>query len=273
MAGSSEKMEIIAMEEEHLSQKMKALTTNTSTQEAMVLLKDMIPNFDQVPPYLRKCHSPVQKMLRQTLISTATPVRKETIEELRKIVLIMYHIKLLQLHQQLWMTYWKAGTGQLIRSSQELFVYATDQAIWPRVIKQRFNSKATSRSVMAETCLNFVQQRLELLHVHLQQYQRELTDKIEQCQHYSSTMQQASENYLEQHLQLLRRQIEHDIQLVHYDYHIGAIKWEYRRHQPNPSEVCSPDLADLFFRCTCIFDIAPFLFIATVDETTLPGDV
>ena len=235
------------MEEEHLSQKMKALSTNTVIQEAIVLLKDMIPNLDQVPSYLRKCHSPVQEMLPQTLISTATPIRNEKIEALRKILLIMHKIKVLQLYQNLWTTYLKAGTGQLMRSSQEPFVYAIDQAIWPKVIKQRVTSKVTSKSAMTETCLNFVQQSLEILRTHLQQYQLELDLKIKQSQDYSFAMQQALENYFEQHLQQLRRQIEHEIQLAHYDYHIGAIKLEYRRHQPNPYQVCSLDLDSLFF--------------------------
>ena len=46
------------------------------------------------------------------------------------------------------------------------------------------------------------------------------------------------ETYIEQNLQPLRIEIEHQIELIHYDYHIRALKLEYYRHNPNKYQVC-----------------------------------
>jgi len=33
-------------------------------------------------------------------------------------------------------------------------------------------------------------------------------------------------------------EIEHKIELIHHDYHIQALKFEYFRHKPNEYQVC-----------------------------------
>ena len=52
------------------------------------------------------------------------------------------------------------------------------------------------------------------------------------------TIQKFIETYIEQNLHSLRMEIEHQVELIHYDYHIRALKLEYCRHKPNQYQVC-----------------------------------
>ena len=119
-------------------------------------------------------------------------------------------------------------------------LYATNKSIWPKEIKTMVQATImqTNQENEYEICFNFVQHYIEVLEQQLQNYQQELNSKVIHCQIYSLTIQKQIEIYIEQNLTELRRQIEHQVELIHYDYHIHAIKLAYLEQQPNPFQVC-----------------------------------
>ena len=72
----------------------------------------------------------------------------------------------------------------------------------------------------------------------LKTYQNELNIKANNFPGYTLSIQQIIETYIEQNLDRLRMEVEHRVELVHYDYRIRALKLEYFRHQPNEYQVC-----------------------------------
>jgi hypothetical protein len=140
---------------------------------------------------------------------------------------------------RLWTTYLKSGMGQLIIPSQAKQFYSTTVPIWPKQIKilsQLTNGKKTDNE--HEFYLKFVHGHLHELDQRLKQFQTELNLKVKNFQGYTLTTQKIIEAYIEQNLQSLRMNIEHQIELIHYDYHIQALKLEYLRHKPNAHQVC-----------------------------------
>jgi hypothetical protein len=79
---------------------------------------------------------------------------------------------------------------------------------------------------------------LDELDQRLKQIKTELNLKANHFQGYTLTIQRIIETYIEQNLHSLRMKIEHQIELIYYDYHIRALKLEYYRHQPNGYQVC-----------------------------------
>ena len=115
----------------------------------------------------------------------------------------------------------------------------TTVSIWPKVIKKIMPLKDdNNKSNENELYSNFVHQQLSELNHHLEQYQMALNIKTNNFHGYTSTIQKFIEEYIEQHLQSFRIQIEYEIDLVHYDYQIQALKLEYLRYHPNVYQVC-----------------------------------
>ncbi|CAF2053396.1 unnamed protein product, partial [Rotaria magnacalcarata] len=73
----------------------------------------------------------------------------------------------------------------------------------------------------------------------LKQYQQELNIKANNYPGYTLSIQKMLLAYIEQNLNSsLNKKIEHQVELIHYDYHIRALKSEYFRHKPNQYQVC-----------------------------------
>ncbi|CAF3356786.1 unnamed protein product [Rotaria socialis] len=85
-----------------------------------------------------------------------------------------------------------------------------------------------------EICLKFVNDHLYALQHQLKQYQQELNIKANNFQGYTLSIQEIIITYIEQNLNSsLSKKIEHQVELIHYDYHIQALKLEYFQHKPN----------------------------------------
>ncbi|CAF1411371.1 unnamed protein product [Rotaria sordida] len=74
---------------------------------------------------------------------------------------------------------------------------------------------------------------MRILYNQLKQYQAEFNQKINSFQGYTLKLQQLIETYIQQNLSSYRMEIEHKIELIHYDYHIQALKLEYYQQKPN----------------------------------------
>ncbi|CAF5222762.1 unnamed protein product, partial [Rotaria magnacalcarata] len=85
-----------------------------------------------------------------------------------------------------------------------------------------------------EICLKFVNNQLNELQRQLKQYQQELNIKANNFQGYTLSIQEKLMTYIEENLNSsLSKKIEHQVELIHYEYHIQALKLEYFQHKPN----------------------------------------
>jgi DNA-binding transcriptional MerR regulator len=223
-----------SMEEQHLSQKLSELCTTGVTNEKGYLINDLKLEIEKIPTYLTKRNASFKQIMHQalsTIAATAT-TDNNNIEELRKITIVIYKIMIIQTYHLLWTVYLKSGTGQLVSPSTKYPSHSTTVPIWPKAIK---NITKTNDN---EVCLKFVKHHLHELDQQLKQFQTELNLKANHFRGYTLIIQKNIETYIEQNLQSLRTKIEHQIELIHYDYHIGALKLEYFRHKPNEYQVC-----------------------------------
>ncbi|CAF1646668.1 unnamed protein product [Rotaria magnacalcarata] len=155
----------------------------------------------------------------------------------------------------LWKTYFKSGTGQLIIPSEtkQKLSYSTTLPIWPKEIKTIVLSNKKDKTNGNEICLKFTNGQLNALQHQLKQYQQELNIKANNFQGYTISIQEKLMTYIEQNL-------EHQVELIHYDYHIRALELEYFQHKTNEyqeyellkQKIAYYDLPSQSFECSTI---------------------
>ena len=235
------------VEEQNLSQKMSELLTST-TNENEPSIKDIKVVIENIPDYLTKRNKSFQQVISQALSKTTTETATKLNddnhkkEDLRKIAILMYKIIIIPIYQRLWTAYLKSGIGQLIIPSKTKLSYSTAISIWPKEIKSMLPvSTNTDNTNENESCLKLVNDRLDELDHQLKLYQTELNMKINHFQGYIPTIRTTIETYIEQNLHSLRMEMDHKIELIHFDYHIRSLKLEYLRQNPNTFQVCLID--------------------------------
>ncbi|CAF1257389.1 unnamed protein product [Rotaria magnacalcarata] len=175
-----------------------------------------------------------------SVTTTTTEKLNNNMDELRKIAILIYKIMVIQTYQYLWKTYFKSGTGQLIILSEtkQKLSYSTTLPIWPKEIKTIVLSNKKDTTNENEICLKFTNGHLYALQHQLKQYQQELNIKANNYPGYTLSIQKMLLAYIEQNLNSsLNKKIEHQVELIHYDYHIRALKSEYFRHKPNQYQI------------------------------------
>ncbi|CAF1124694.1 unnamed protein product [Rotaria magnacalcarata] len=174
-------------------------------------------------------------------MTTATEKLNNNMDELRKIAIVLYKIMVIQTYQYLWETYFKSGTGQLMIPSEakQKLSYSTTLSIWPKEIKTIVLSNKKDKTNENEICLKFTNGHLYALQNQLKEYQQELNIKANNYPGYTLSIQEIIKIYIEENLNAsLYKKIQHQVALIHYDYHIRALKLEYLRHKPNEYQVC-----------------------------------
>ena len=234
------------MEEQILLGKMSQLSTSaTHGKHPIKIMKEIRDQLEIIPNYLTKQNISFKELMHRVLSSiTAAQESKKnnnSIDELRKIANVLYKIMVIQTYQYLWKTYFKSGTGQLIIPSEtkQKLSYATTLPIWPKEIKTIVLSNNKGKTNENEICLKFVNEQLNELQRHLKSYQQELNIHANNYQGYSLSIQEMLMAYVEQNLNdSLHKKIEHQVEMIYYDYHIRALKLEYFQQQPNEYQVC-----------------------------------
>ena len=220
---------------------MNRLSTNGSKKKSTPI--DRIQDdIEQIPDYLTKRNPSFQQMLHQALSTTTllTIGKNDNthLESLRHIAILIYKTMIIRAHHVLWTTHLKSGTGQLITTSQVKLSYSVTVSIWPKQVKilsQTVNGKHINHE--HEFYLELVHNHLYKLKQQLKQVQTELNLKASSFQGYTSAIQKIIEAYIEQNLQPFRMNILHQIELIHYDYHIRSLKLEYLQQKPNAYQV------------------------------------
>lgn len=207
----------------------------------IIMIKDIEDKIKKIPDFLIKRNQSFHQMLHQISSSSSSNNKHNKIEALRHIAILIYKIILIQIYQDLWRTYLKSGMGLLITQSQDPSIYSTKTEIWPKEIKtmilQSTTTTTMNKTIENETCMAFVNNNLHQLDQQLKQYEVELKIQTANFNGYTLTIQQTIETYIKQNLSSLYMEIEHKIQLVHYDYHIRALKLEYLQHKPTEYQV------------------------------------
>ncbi|CAF4536332.1 unnamed protein product [Rotaria socialis] len=227
------------IEKQNLSRKMSQLSTSaTHEKNPIKIMKEIKDQLEIIPNYLTKQNISFKELMHQTLSSIITTTEKlnNNMDELRKIAILLYKIMVIQTYQYLWKTYLKSGTGQLIipYETKQKLSYPTTLSIWPKEIKTIVLSNKKDKTNENEICLKFVNNQLNELQRQLKQYQQELNIKANNFQGYTISIQERLMTYIEPNLNSsLSKKIEHQVELIHYDYHIRALKLEYFQHKPN----------------------------------------
>ena len=201
-----------------------------------MLIKDMKTEIETMPYYLTKRNKSFQQMIHDVRSKIRTTFSiNNNVDEVRKISILIYKIMIIQTYHRLWTTYLKSGLGQLISAIDAPSLYSTTLPIWPKTIKDllQLNNNTNANDIY----FNFVNQKLHELNHQLKQYQTELNRQANNFHIYTLTIQKVIETYIEKHLQTFRMNIEHQIDLIYYDYHIRALKSEYFRSNPNEYQV------------------------------------
>ncbi|CAF3433559.1 unnamed protein product [Rotaria socialis] len=227
------------IEKQNLSRKMSQLSTSaTHEKNPIKIMKEIKDQLEIIPNYLTKQNISFKELMHQVLSSIITTTEKlnNNMDELRKIAILLYKIMVIQTYQYLWKTYLKSGTGQLIipYETKQKLSYPTTLSIWPKEIKTIVLSNKKDKTNENEICLKFVNDQLNELQRQLKQYQQELNIKANNFQGYTISIQEKLMTYIEPNLNSsLSKKIEHQVELIHYDYHIQALELEYFQHKPN----------------------------------------
>ncbi|CAF4609606.1 unnamed protein product, partial [Rotaria sp. Silwood2] len=220
-------------EEKILSQKFTQLSISTNNEEPPTF-EDITDEIQKIPDFLTKRNKSFKQMIRQVISTATIEISNKTKEELRQIAILIYKIMFVQTNYSLWTTYLKSGMGQLIIPLAEKFNFPTNLHIWPKAIKILMQKSTKINTINEnEICMNLVNIKLIELDNQLKQYQAELNKIRNGFYGYILQHQHLIERYIEQNMSSLRREIEHKIELIHYDYHIQAFKLQYLRHNPN----------------------------------------
>jgi hypothetical protein len=224
------------MDEQVLSQKMSQLSTTITDEKewSMKYIKDKIENISN---HLSERNEPFKQMTHRALSTMGKSTSNRHTEELHQITALLFKIKLIQIHHSLWTTYLQSGTGKLIIPTQERLMYPTDLPIWPKEIKTIVLLTSLGRVDDGQICLNFVTRHVQELDNQFKQYQNELSMKTNGVDRFSKGGQQIIETYVEENLSQIRKEIEHGIELVKYDYRIRALKLTYNQHHPSAYQV------------------------------------
>ena len=106
------------MEEQHFSQRISQLSTNETNNKDVLLpsMKEMNMEIVKIPHYLTKRNESFQGILSQAVatMNTTKSNATDTLEELRKIAVLIYQTMVIQIYHFLSTAYFKSGLGQLI---------------------------------------------------------------------------------------------------------------------------------------------------------------
>lgn len=217
---------------------MSHLLTN-ATNERSSMIQNLQNEINKIPNYLTKRNEPFKEMMSKVLSTIGMVTTNNHRKELRKMIMLIYKIMVTQNYHLLWSTYLKSGMGQLITPSEKSFNYSVVLPIWPKetklLLQKSIHFNQTNENEMHMT---FVNNLINELNDQLKQYETDLNERKNRFSHYTFTIQEIIDKYLEQNLSGLRREIEHQVKLIYYDYHIEALKRAYEQHNPNQYQVC-----------------------------------
>ncbi|CAF1515925.1 unnamed protein product [Rotaria magnacalcarata] len=196
-------------------------------------IKDIRWEIKKIPKYLTRENKSFQLIIDQTLSILNIKASNYHRKQLQQIAILLYKSKVIPLCHRLGTTYLKSGMGQLLTDSKTSFNYSNNLKIWPKEIKSMLRLTTRNSTDENNICSKFVTRHLYKFDYQLKQYQIKYNKKVNKLTRSTLKIEHIFETYLEQNLSTFRLEIEDKIELVHYDYHIQALKLVYDCHYPN----------------------------------------
>jgi hypothetical protein len=199
---------------------MSQLSTVHEETISSIIVKDDI---ESIPNYLSTTNESFKDVLyRVSLLSTQL---KNKMKDLRRLTILTYRTRLIQMYHTLWSTYLQSGTG--ILKGKEL----PGVQVWPLEVQSLPMKPTTHEACLA--CVN--------------NYLRQLDDRMETYRTELNTMKgpldvnilAAIEAFVQQGLEMRRLEMEHKATLVHYDYNDRVLEFDYLQLNPSKHQVRS----------------------------------
>ncbi|CAF3084492.1 unnamed protein product [Rotaria sp. Silwood2] len=160
-------------EEQILSQQMGQLLTKKITNKKVSFINNIQNEINKTPHWLTKQNKSFQQIIDQALniipINASNPHRNE----LRKIAILIYKIKVIPMYQRLWTIYFKSSTGQLIQELKGQYMYQINLKFWPKEVKTILQSTILNRTNEDQLCTQIVHDHLHYLDDQLKENQIE----------------------------------------------------------------------------------------------------
>jgi hypothetical protein len=217
---------------------MSQLSTKmTHDQDPMMKLLEKEMN--KIPHYLTKKNESFKQLIDQALLTGKVPTSNKNREATRNMALVIYRILFIQIYFDLWTTYLKSGLGQLFHQSEEQTTYPKNLQIWPKDVKQIIQQFVNLHEGNEnDICQRFIRNYLSNLDNQLKQYQIELNKRKDNFPSDTSlVIQKLIETYIKQNFSPIQMEIEHHTELIKYNYHIRALKFQYYQNNPNEYQV------------------------------------
>ena len=200
---------------------MSQLCTSHKETLSSTIVKDDI---EAIPNYLSKKNKSFEDFIYR--VSSSSSLLKSKMKGLRRMVILIYKIRLIQIYHTLWSTYLKSGTGML--RAKEL----PGVKVWPTEVKSSVMKQKANEDEACLACANH--------------YLRHLDDRME---HYRDELNkingqlcvdtQTIETFVQQGLEARRLEMEHKVTLVHHDYNNRVLEFEYLQQKPSKHQVRS----------------------------------
>ncbi|CAF1653184.1 unnamed protein product, partial [Adineta ricciae] len=190
---------------------------------------------DQIPQFLFKQHPAFQQLVKHILKSFRTQmIPSNDLDSLHEIAILLQKIMMIQADQSVWTTYLQSGRGELSSQMAIISLPVFSCCIWPKELKAMLKLKNDDKAGENRLYHNFVTRHLSKLDSQLKECQQKLLVTTNNYPNYSFTIQHIIMDYIEEHMKSFRAYIQHQIELVHCDYYIRALKIKYM--QVNPSK-------------------------------------
>ena len=221
---------------------LSQIVSQLSMKESIVtstMMNDLRKQINQIPFYLTKKNESFKEFLHEVLSAMKIATTNRHADQLRKIVLLTYKMMFIEEHQRLWTTYLKSGQGQLLNSSeQQESKYPVHFNIWSNELKATVRkSMRMNTNNEDEICTKFVQNYLNELKEQLQQYENGLIKSKKDFAEYTVAVNSMIKRYIEIPLLCIHREIDYQIELIYYDYHIQALKRVFEQQNPTKYQV------------------------------------
>ncbi len=197
-----------------------------------------------LPDYLSKENKCFEEAMNH-ISSSSSSSSKTVIEDLRPMAVLIYHLFNINLEKNLWLTYVKAGTGKL-NTNQIDNNSNIDPCIWPikvqSAMKKSINNSSSSNNDNTN-CLAFATQYLSDLENKIKNYETQLNIEKKRLPEHL----QPIELFIQQKLQSFRLQIEHEIELVQYNYNDRMLELQYLQCNPTARQVSFEEKNSVFY--------------------------
>jgi hypothetical protein len=203
----------------------------------LILLKTIDVDFDVPPDYLSKQNPSFENQIRSVLPTTT--ITTNSVEQLRKIAILMYKIMCLDLVSSLWILYRKSGTGELQSTLPD--INQVDTKVWPEEVQSymKLSKFKLLEKNEENTTLTFVNHCLCQLDDQREHYRQQLHAKKSRLVNFSYSSECTIRKLVQEGLAYQRLVIDRDMALVPYYHTDRLLHRAYLAQKPSQRQVRS----------------------------------